>query len=111
MGQQNRLAQRQQKNPAYHFARPNTFFPRRPRHANPMLACYGMAVVADPGPASAEAGYFGEIGTSGICFGVGFHADAGADKVAIAVDVIHATDGRPEFVLAHKLRRKGGEFA
>ena len=32
--------------------------------------------------------------------GVGVHADAGADEVAVAVDVVDAADGGPEFGLA-----------
>src|SRR5579883_2956081 len=39
-------------------------------------------------------------------FGEGFHPNAGANEIAIAVYVIDATDCGPEFVLAHPTRRK-----
>ena len=39
---------------------------------------------------------------------VGFHADAGADEVAVAEDVVDAADGGPEFVVVQPGRGGGG---
>jgi hypothetical protein len=45
------------------------------------------------------------------CLRVGFHPHAAADEVAVAVDVVHAADGGPEFGLADELAREGGGLA
>src|ERR1051326_2995396 len=42
---------------------------------------------------------------------VGFHAKAGADEVAISVDVVHASDRRPKFAGARRGRGKRRELA
>src|SRR5436190_6563167 len=46
-----------------------------------------------------------------ICLGVGFHADAGADEVAIAVDVVDAADARPELARTREAIREGRGLA
>ena len=39
------------------------------------------------------------------------HPRAGADRIAVAEDVVHAADVRPEFVIVQILRRKRYRFA
>ena len=39
---------------------------------------------------------------------VGFNGKTRAHNVAVAIDVVNTTDGRPELVLARPRRRKGG---
>lgn len=42
---------------------------------------------------------------------VGFDGKAGADQVAVAVDVVYAGDGGPELAAAHPFGGEGGCFS
>src|SRR6266702_4220228 len=42
--------------------------------------------------------------------GIGFHPDARADRIAVAINVVDAADGGPELVLFEPGRREGGLF-